>query len=269
MRRLAKIPLKTLSVIGIIAILSYNYLGPAFMARSVSTNPTDESTRRGFWLLLYLFMLGASTIVWIEAVLGEVKEQTAKKIPFLQSPVMVYLLGTIIVAASGVHHYTMAYAFTLERVLLDYVPVVTVICLLIIEILRYADKRLDIAEAGICCIPLAMSLFAIYHKSVLSSSEPGIGLICYPPVMLGAIGIIIAALAVYRKCRMLWFSVFAYGLGVVLTLGFSPEYPHDLNTFACAAMLITVLLVYGLIRWNPYYCLAGIILFGIGASDTK
>lgn len=265
LRRLARIPFTGLSILGILAVMAYNYLGPVFMARSVSINATDESVRRSLWLWLYLFMLIGTVIVWIEAVRGTPsKNAGSAKIPFLQSPIMVTIFAAVVIAASGVHQYTMAYAFTLERVLLDYVPVAAMVCLLLIEILRYTGNRLCLVEAGIACLPLGLVLVSIYNKSVLSSGQFGIGLLCYPTVMLAGIGAAVGALAIYRGNRWLWIPVFGYGLGVVLTMGFSPEYPHHVNLTACAAILVLALLIYGLVLRNPYLCLAGVFLLSVG-----
>jgi F0F1-type ATP synthase assembly protein I len=265
MRRFARIPFKTLSVLGLLTIMAYNYLGPVLMARSVSVNAADESLRRSIWLGLYLLVLLGAGAVWIEAMRGNPHKHTsADKPPFLQSPVMVYLFAAVVAGACGVHQYTMAYAFTLERVMLDYVPIAAVVCLLVIEILRYAGKRDALIEAVIVCIPLGLVLLAIYNKSVLSSGRLGIGLLAYPPVMLAMIGMAAGVLAVRRRNRWLWISVFAYGLGVALTAGYSPEYPHAVNLAACAAILVTALLVYGLVRGNPYVCVAGVFLLSVG-----
>jgi hypothetical protein len=265
MRRFARIPFKALSVLGLLAIMACNYLGPVLMARSVSVNAADESVRRSIWLWLYLFLLVGTAVIWLEAMRGNPHKKTGPDRPsFLQSPIMIYLFAAVIAGASGVHQYTMAYAFTLERVLLDYVPIVALVCLLVIEILRYADKRDSLAEAVMACVPLGLVLLAIYHKSVLSSGQFGIGLIAYPPVMLAVIGLAVGVLAVCRRNEWLWVSVFAYGLGVVLTVNYSPEYPHAVNLLTCGAILVTALLVYGLVRQNPYVCVTGVFLLSTG-----
>lgn len=261
LRRFARIPFKTLSVLGLLAVMAYNYLGPVLMARSVAVNAADESLRRSLWLWLSLLMLTGAGAIWLEAMRGHPDNRTgADKPPFLQSPVMVYLFAAVVAGASGVHQYTMAYAFTLERVTLDYVPIAAVVCLLVIEILRYAGRRDVLVEAVIACVPLGLVLLAIYDKSVLSSGRFGIGLLTYPPVLLAVIGMAVGVLAVRRQNRWLWIAVFAYGLGVVLTAGYSPEYPHAVNLAACGAILVTALLVYGLVRGNPYVCVAGVFL---------
>jgi len=262
MRRLCHIPFKGLCIAGLVTVMAYNYFGPALMARGVSLNPTNEAARRDLWLWLYLFMLGGGMIVWMEALRGKAAEKNDR--PFLQSPVRVYFWAAVIIAASGIHQYTMAYAFTLERVVLDYVPAATVVCLLVMEILRYSRKRITFIELIILSIPGVLTLYAIDLKSVLSAGKFGPELISYPPVICMVMVFITAGLAVYRQNRWLWIGTAAYGLGVVLTFGFSPQYPYDLNIFACAGILVIVLLTSGLFFQNPYVCLAGVVLLCMG-----
>jgi hypothetical protein len=47
---------------------------------------------------------------------------------------------------------------------------------------------------------------------------------------------------------------------VILTAGFSPEHPYDLNFHACVRTLVVILVVYGLIIRNPYVCISGIFI---------
>jgi hypothetical protein len=63
----------------------------------------------------------------------------------------------------------------------------------------------------------------------------------------------------YRQYRLLVVA-FAYGLGVILTVGFSPRYPYALNTDACIVTLVISLLAYGIIVWKHHFCLAGIVI---------
>jgi hypothetical protein len=76
----------------------------------------------------------------------------------------------------------------------------------------------------------------------------------------------IASVALLHRWYRLLFVVFLYGLGVVLTAGFSPEYPHDLNIQTCLGISVIALLVYGTFKWNQYICLAGIFVLCLGLT---
>lgn len=267
LRRFARIPFTLISIVMITIVMAYNYFGPALMARSVASNTSDEDARRGLWLLLYLLMLAASLVIWLDAF--RQKRSPDSRTPFLQSPAMVYLFALIVLFGSGVHQYMMAYAFTLERVLLDYVPAVAVGCLILIEVIRLSGKQDDLIDIGIACVPGFLTLLAIYNQSVLSSGKWGPELLSYPPVMLAGIGLAVAALAFFRKSKWLWAVVAAYGMGVIMTVGFSPEYPHQLNIFSCWVVLVTASIIYGLVRRNAFVCFAGLVVLCLGLPDVK
>lgn len=267
-RRFAKIPFRVMSLAGLGILITCNYLGPMLLARSIEVNPSQEPARRDLWLFLWLTMLIGAGVVLIEAIRGNTqqKREGNNQAPFLQMPVMVYVFALIVVVASGVHQYAMGFAFALERVLGDFVPVITLATLLLLEILRHLDKRLGRLEIAISCVPLAMMLLAIQQKSVLASGEFGPGLICYPPVLLALAGLTMAALSWYHRRYPLRVVAVAYGLGVILTAGFSPERPHDLNTYACFGSLVAAIMLYGMFKRNPYVCLAGVVIICSGLS---
>ncbi|MHC4112021.1 MAG: hypothetical protein ACYSUY_13185 [Planctomycetota bacterium] len=267
-RRYVRIPFRVMSLIGLGGLIAINYLGPVLMARSVAIDPAQEPARRDLWLFLWLSLLIAAGFVLIEALREKNSQQKQgnNRAPFLQTSTMVYVFALIVVVASGVHQYAMAFAFALERVLGDFVPVTTLATFLLLEISRRWSKRFGITEIAISCVPLAMMLLAIGQKSVLASSEFGPGLVFYPPVWFGLTGLVIAGLALYHRWYPLRVVAVAYGLGVILTAGFSPEHPHDLNAHACIGTLVAAVMLYGLFKRNPYVCLAGIIILCSGLS---
>jgi hypothetical protein len=267
-RRYVRIPFRVMSLVGLGGLIAINYLGPVLMARSVAIEPAQEPARRDLWLFLWLSMLIAGGCVLIEALREKNPQQKQgnDRIPFLRTSAMVYVFALIVAIASGVHQYAMAFTFALERVLGDFVPVTTLAAFLSLEISRRWSKRFGVTEIVISFVPLATMLLAIHRKSVLASSEFGPGLIFYPPVWFGLAALAIAALGWYHRWKPLGIVAFAYFLGVILTWGFSPEYPHDLNFYGCIGTLVVAVILYGLFIRNPYVCLAGIIILCSGLS---
>jgi hypothetical protein len=267
-RRYVRIPFRTISLTGLVGLVSINYLGPVLVARSVALEPSQEPARRNLWLFLWLFMLIAGGCVLIEALREKNPQQKQgnDKIAFLRTSAMVYAFALIVVIASGVHQYAMAFAFALERVLGDYVPVTTLAAFLLLEVSRRRSKRFGVTEIVISFVPLAAMLLAIEEKSILASSKFGPGLLFYPPVWFGLTALSIAALGWYHRWKPFGIVAFAYILGVILTWGFSPERPHDLNFYACIGTLVVAVILYGLFIRNPYVCLAGIIILCSGLS---
>lgn len=261
LRRFARVSLGMWAIAAITGLMAYNYLAPALMARSVSLDAADETARRGVWLLLYSWMLAAAVVFWMQAVRGP--SHGSQKTPFLHSPAMACLLGVVLVGASGVHQYAMAYAFTLERVVMDYVPAVTIICLLVIELFRRIGKKLDVPAAMLACFPLVLTFYAIYHKSVLSSAAFGFGWLGYPPAVLAATAVLLSYLALTQRRSLLWLPVAGYLIGIVATFNFMPEYPHRLNFMVAGLALVAGLFIFGLLRRNPYIALAGVLIAAV------
>jgi len=267
-RRYVRIPFRAMSLIGLGGLVAINYIGPVLMAQSVAIEPAQEPARRDLWLYLWLSMLIASGFVLIEALREKNPQQKQgnDRIAFLRTSAMVYVFALIVIIASGVHQYAMAFAFALERVLGDFVPVTTLAAFLLLEISRRWSKRFGFTEIAISCVPLATMLLAIQQKSVLASSEFGPGLLFYPPVLFGLTALAIGALGWYHRWKPFGIVAFAYILCVILTWGFSPEQPLELNFYACIGILVGAVILYGLFIRNPYICLAGIIILCSGLS---
>jgi hypothetical protein len=260
MRRFANISLKHLAAIGLFIIVSCNFLGPSFMARSISLDPTGEASRRTLWLFIWVSILAGGVFVIFDAMKTTLENNETEERPFLQRPAMIYIVALILLAGSAVHQYSMAFTFVLERVHGDFVPVILVGSLLFTELLRHIRKRFGIAELIICLLPLAAMMVSIWDKSVLGQWEFGLGVLWYPPVLLGICGLVIAAYAKYYRQMTLFYVVFAYIFGVILTAGFSLEDQHDLNFHFCALTLSFSLFVYGAIIRKQYLCLGSIVV---------
>lgn len=258
LRRYAKIPFGTLTLVGLMVLLAANYMGPLYLSRALDVRPGDTSGHRTLWFWVYLiFLLGGAAAV-IEAVRGRMDsdERKSHHTPFLRKTAMTYLFVLVVLAASGIHLYTMAYSFALPRAMGDFVPLVAVGCLLLMEVLRHAGKRFGIADTFLACVPLVSMLWALYEKSVPASGQFGAGFIAYPPVLLALCGIAVAALGICRMQLWLLAAAFAYGLGVILTAGYSPQEPHALNYLAFCMVLGTTVFLVGILLFNPYICLA-------------
>ncbi|MFH1369924.1 MAG: hypothetical protein ABII09_01350 [Planctomycetota bacterium] len=269
MRRFAGIKLRILSILGLGLVMVCNYLGPVSLARSIALEPSQVSARREFWWIIWLVMLTGIGFVLIEAMKGKPnpEKQQDKKSAFLHSPSMVYVFALIIAAASGIHMYAMAYTTGLERVLGDYVAVTAMGALLFVEILRHIGKRFGVLEVLILAVPFGTVMLAISEKSVVSTGQTGFELLGYPPAILGLTGLVITAFALYRRQYLLLGVAAFYALGVILTFGFNPAHPHDLNVRACIGTLTVLLLVYGLIIKNPSVCFVGIVILSGGLTQ--
>lgn len=263
MRRFAGLSFRAWAICGILGMVACNYLGPIFLAQSITLYPEQEDPRKVIWLAVYLGILLSAGLVLVEAASPNVPSQKDTS-PLLRRPVMVYLFAAILAAASGVHLYTMEYAFALVRVWGDFLPVVAIVSLLGLEIARHTGRRSVSMETAIALIPLAATLWAIYERVIGSTGQFGLGWIAYPPVLMAVCGAVVAGLAYLHRWQHLYFAAAAYGLGVILTAGYSIQHPHDLNTLAFGATLTTILLMYGIYIRNPHVCLTAVFVLCIG-----
>ncbi|MBN2378172.1 MAG: hypothetical protein JXD22_17370 [Sedimentisphaerales bacterium] len=271
LKLLARIPFRALSLLAAFLLVTCNYLGPVILAKSLSIDPSQELTRRNLWLKIWLILFVAVAFILIESYRNKklpYLKQLSRPI-FLQSPVMAYIFTLILLLTSCLHQYSTSFTYAIERVLGDYPPAVFLAALLLIEILRHLGKRFGFAEIAIISSPLAVLLLAIHHKSVIASSQFGLGLLWYPPVLAALIGLAVFLLGIYRRRQPFLAVAYFYGLAVILTLGFSPTNPHNLNILACLGTLVASLLIYGIIKRNQFICFSGLafLCLGLNFSD--
>jgi hypothetical protein len=255
MRRWAGLSLGWLAVAGLASLMACNYIGPVFLARSVSVSPLEELARRELWMGMWLVLLVCGGAVVIEALARG--PQTDRSQPFLRRPAMAYALALILLAASGLQQYAMAYTFALQRIVGDFAPIITVGMLLAIAMLRSLGKRFGFAEVLLACLPLAWMLWAIYLDDFYVLRELSLSAMVYPPVFFALSGLAVAAVALYCRQFRLLYVVFLYGMGVVLTWGVS--HTHPLNVSATLWTLAASLLGYGLVIRNQIPYVAGLI----------
>ncbi len=271
MRRYVRIPFGWLSIVGLVGLVAANYFGPILMAQSMAADPANESGRRGVWFLIWLGMLIAVGLVVTEAARSKARGFSTKNknTALLQSSVMPYALALVLLAASGVHQYAMAYMFALDKPLGDFLPATAVGALLMLEILRRLDLRFGILHIAVACVPLAVLAYAIGNKSICASGAMGFDIIAYPPVFCALTGAGLTVLSVRHRWPGLLIAVGGCLLGVILTAGFSPGEPHQLNTIACGGIVAAGLMVYGLVSFKQHFCLiaVAIMTFGLAMSD--
>lgn len=272
MRQFVRIPFGMLSMAGLLLLLVVNYFGPIGMSRLMVGDAAEEAVRRSRWFLIQLGMLAGIGMVVVEAfkVKAMANVGQGEKAAFLQSPVMVYILSLVLLAASGVHQSAIGYMYALDRAVGDFVPMVAVGTFLVLEIVRRFELRYGFLYAGIACVPLAVMGYAIYDKSVYSTGEVGFDIIAYPPVLFGLVGAGLAVVAVRHRWRGLWYVISGCAFGVILTVGYSPERPWDLNTFACGGVVAGSMMLYGIVTMKQHFCIAavGLMTLGVAISDS-
>jgi len=271
MRRFVKMPFGVLSLVGLSGLIAANYFGPILMAQTVKADPANEVGRRGLWFVVWVAMLGLGGLVWMEGLRSKPKTAApGEQAPFLQSPMMVYVLALLILVASSVHQYATAYMFVVPRRLGEFLGPVALGTLLVLEILRRMDSRCGPLHLAVSCVPLAAMGAAIYERSIVATGAFTFDIIVWPPMYCALMGLGLTIVSLRHGWRPLVYIVLAYVLGTLLTAGYSPEYPWKLNTLTCGGAFVAGLLIYGFVTRRPYVCLLAVAIaaFGLSSSDT-
>ena len=253
---------------GMVAILAWNFLASSLMARPIMARTATDEIRRSHWLLAWLVVLAGGALIVAEAVRRKLPSPPNKqpREPFLYGPTIPLLFFLVVLAAAGLHQYGTAYMFAIDYAFGDFIPLIAVGTLLLLELLRSLAKPWKEAEYVLAVAPLVATLAAVANKSTLVSATLGPGLLWSPPVMLGLTGIVMLALSRYQKRYSLFFVALGYALGVLLVIGT----PHALNWELGGLGLIVLLAAFAVMKRNIPLCFATVIVIalGVGLTDT-
>lgn len=271
LRRWIGLRMGLLTLAGLGVMLAWNFLWPSLMARPFVTGDWPDALRRGQWMISWLILLGGSALVLIDAMRPSAAgvEESAGRSAFMRTAAMMRIFSLVLLAAACYHQYALRFMFLVEGDLGDYLPWLAVFVLLVLELMRTLPKRLAGLEAAAACIPLAAVLAAIHEKAITVSSAQAIEWLFYPPVLLAATGAAVLWMALAQRRQWFGYVAVVYALGVLLTVGFSPVRPHDLNWQLGGAGLITVLTVLGIFKRSPNLLFAAVVFTACGLSTTK
>jgi hypothetical protein len=270
MRRFIRFQIGRLSLLGMTLILLWNFLTSSVMAGCFASSPATGAAYRNHWLVAWLVLLGGGGLIVAEAAMNKLSETKASnsRKPLLHRPSMVWIFALVVLAAAGAHQDGIAYMYRVQNAFGDYIPLIGIGSLLVPELMRSLERRFGYAEIVVCCLPLACTFYAVLEKSIIAPAGLTLELLWYPPVMLGLIGAAILSLSVRHRWYGLVYVVIAYGLACLLTVGFSPDKPHELNWHLCGGGLVAVLLALGLIHRNAFLCFGGVFVLAGGLGNT-
>ncbi len=266
LRRYIALRIGWLSAAGLALILAWNFLGSSLMARPMMARTATDELRRSQWLFSWLVVTIGAILVFVEAATREYiqpKDRTVRP-PFLHTHTMAWVFVLVLLAAAGFHQYGVAYMFAIDYVYGDFIPLVAVMSLLLLELIRSLGKRHEGLQVMLACAPLGLTVFAVSSKMTTIPASIGIEAVAYPPVILGLTGLALLWTGFRRRCSWLRFLAIAYALGVLLTL----SRDHDFNLRLFGVGLIVVLLTFGVILRNVHLCFAGVVAATIGLGTT-
>ena len=262
------LPISPLTFMGIMIILMWNFLGSSLMARPLMAQAAPDELRRQHWLVSWLILLVAAIFVLVDATRKAYSDSPTKKNrpPYIHTSGMIWLFVLVLLGAIGFHQYGVAHMFAVDYTARDFMPLLLVITLLVLEFVRSQRWKNGNVVVAVTCIPLGIALFISFQQPASVSRISGLELLCCPPLVLGLTGLALFGLRLRHQWPALHFVAVFYGLGVLLTLTASnrPNWP----LFGIG--LISLLFLWGLVRKNPKLCLAGVLILamGLGQSDA-
>ena len=251
---------------GLAVVLGWNFLAGAWLADATTT----KTIGREQWLVGWLVLLAGGVTVLVDAWRRGPKPSDAPdtRVPFLRRPAMGWVLALVLLVAAGVHQHALAYVFDVRSAFIDYLPLVSILSLLSLQLALRLRSRPAYLEPGLAAIPLAAFLFALIGEPVLQKPVLGVQLLWYPPVFLGLTGLALLLTGIRKRCRTLLPVVPFYALGVLLTLTSSAASPGDLHWHLTGALLVSGLLLVGFLRRSAALCIAAVVLGTLGFSAT-
>ena len=266
MRRFISFRLGTLSFIGICLILAWNFLTPSLMAGPILARTATDEIRRTHWLIGWLVMLTGAGLVLAEAI--RAKPQQDKREALLRTPSMVWIFSLVLMTAAAYYQYGIAYMFAVDYALGDFIPLIAVGSILLLQLLRCIGNLPLRTDIIVSSVPLLVTILTAANKKIIAGSSLSIEIFWYPPVFLTVIAILFAGLARYHRQKLFSYIALAYALGVLLTIGYAPDKAQPLNWQLCGAGIVTVLLFLGVIHRNVAICFSAVMALALGLGIT-
>lgn len=270
LRKWISIHIGIVSFIGLSIILAWNFIIPSLLSKPFATGNWPEELRREQWMLSWLALLGGAILVLIEALRsGHCTTESSGNPAFVQSPAMMRIFSLVLLTAACLHQHAIRFMFLVDGAFGDYLPWLAVFVLLFLEMMRSYGRRFVRLEAAIACLPPAILLLTIWGKAIrVSFAEPSQWLF-YPPVLLSLTGFAVLWMGLVQRRQWFGYVALVYALSVLLTVGYSPDRPHDLNWRLCGGALVAILLILGILKRNPGYCFAAVIVMAAGLGTFE
>ena len=271
MRRFILRQMGKLFMVGMALILLWNFLTPTLMSGLFANAPAEGTSYRVYWLTAWLVLLIGGGLIIGDASSFRVSagQGSSKARAFLHRPAMAWIFGLVVLGAASGHQYGVAYMYRVPQAFGDYIPLIGVISLLAFELMRSLEKRLGPAEIAVCCVPLGCAFWAIVNKSIIVRLAVSPEMLWYPPVMLAVVGGAILWLGLRHRRGGLTYVAILYGLGSLLTIGFSADKPYELNWHLAGGGIVALLFVLGVLRRNVFLCFGAVIVLSAGAGTSE
>ncbi|MFH1024980.1 MAG: hypothetical protein V1809_16490 [Planctomycetota bacterium] len=264
LRRFVGLPIGAAALGGMAVILVWN-----FGAGAVYSNvATTMKIGRDHWLLGELALLAGGVAVLWDAVVRAGGDFVVPDdgVPFLRRPAMGGIFTLILLIAAGVHQYVLGYGFDVKSCFGDYLPLVSVVSLLVLQLGLELRRRASYVEVGLALVPLAACGVAVMAGAVMTGAFPGIRWLWHPSVLLGLTGLGVLGIGLRGGHSRLIPVAAGYALAVVLTSGFSPDAPQVLHWYIAGSLLAAGMFIAGMVMRNVTVCFSAVALMTVGLA---
>jgi len=205
MRRFISFALTGLSFVGVGMILAWNFLSSSVIAKVLAAGAGTDEVRRYLWLVFWLLLLAGAVLVIIDSTRGASggPEGKRSRTAFLHSRSMVWMFVLVLLGAASMHQYGIAYMFVIDYAFGDFIPLIAVGSVLMVELMRGLGREFKGLAVLVSCVPLVSTISAVLNKSVMASWGMSVEALWHPAVVLGLTGIGIVLLGIGHRWHWL------------------------------------------------------------------
>lgn len=249
MRRYIALRLDRGLLAGVVLLLAWNFLMSPALAMVTAHCAKGTEILRSVWQAGWLVMLAGGACFYLQAARGAALPDHAGKAaaPFLQTPGMAWIFAGILYVIGGFHQYELVYIFDLPSAFGDYLPLITLGCLIVLELPRMYGRNPRRFEVAVSAVPLALIGAALFGKAFVVESPWGLGFFWHPTVLLAAAAAAVLRAGIARRHTGLIVLSLAYTLLILLTAGVACDGPEQFHWRITVFMLALALSAYGMV----------------------
>lgn len=262
LRRKVRLSLDRYAMAGLALVVIWNFMTGPVWRMVLEDHVIFPAARRSIWLgsLLLLSAGGGLFLAGTVRAKARGRADAGRSLPFLLTPPMACVFALVFFAAAGAHLYALGYVFSVTYAGGDFLLLVTLSALLLVEALIQPGHRRIGPAACVSCAPLAVTLCGLCVPSFFAAPfEWSLELLGHPAFICAAAGAVMLWTAVRTRWVGFLFVAGAYALGAVLTAGLSPTQPFDVNGRLCLGTVAAGLFVLGVVRKRAMLCAAAVL----------
>ncbi len=268
LRRIVGLRFSTPVLTGCLLLLVWNFSIGALFGSRLGGAPGATAERLP-WLLSWCVVLVAGGLLLIDMVKPrkETRDATSADQPFLRQPAMVWVFSLLLILIACAHQEVLSYIFDVRSKFSDYLPVISIISLALLQLSLSFGRKVAALEIVIAATPLALCGATMMFSSIAAVNPTGIEYLWHPAVLLAVTGLALLWLARVNNAPLLLWVCAGYALGVMLTAKPTGQLISlNLNWDFTGGVLVVGLLLFGLRKRNPALCFAAVTVTALGLT---